>query len=293
MIAPRSSTWVRLLSRLPKSESWLRLRVDQMASITDADLAERAYRQISIGNGITKQTAPARFADLDEVVCRLVGASSRLRVHDVGVSSGITSLELHTRLAAIRELHFFVSDRFARFRVTRSAYGVLIRDANDEVLCGYAGPIYCDPATPRKYVISQLAYRQLLRAPVIEETTLLLFDPGLMALIDSGEVSFIDFDVLATAATAQKFDFVRCMNLLNLSYFTEPQIRQGIVNLASTLAPGAWLQIGRTHTDGSNHATFYVNDDGILRVVDRMGDGSEIEHLVSVPDPAVQAHHLR
>jgi hypothetical protein len=36
-----------------------------------------------------------------------------------------------------------------------------------------------------------------------------------------------------------------------------------------------------------------VNDDGRLRVVDRMGDGSEIEHLVSVPDPAVQAHHLR
>src|SRR5205823_4110252 len=56
------------------------------------------FHSVGLRNGTHKTTAPARLANVDELVCELLRGQTAVTLLDVGISSGITTLELLERL---------------------------------------------------------------------------------------------------------------------------------------------------------------------------------------------------
>ena len=59
-----------------------------------ADLERAFFKSLSLANGTHKTTAPARLKDVDQVLARHAKKGEVIRLLDVGISSGITTLEL-------------------------------------------------------------------------------------------------------------------------------------------------------------------------------------------------------
>ena len=100
--------------------------------------------------------------------------------------------------------------------------------------------------------------------------------------INSLKMDFVEDDLaVPNPAFEKRFDIVRAANILNRGYFPEPKLRSMISNLKSyALGTGALIVINRTHLDGSNHGTvFSLSSDDTLKILERIGDGSEVEGL--------------
>ncbi len=100
MLALGSESLVRKLSKLPYSRKWLRVQMDRLHEFKDEEIIELAYRQFGMASGVTKQTHRGRFDELNESTMRWLRESNALSAHDIGVSSGITSVELHQTIKA-------------------------------------------------------------------------------------------------------------------------------------------------------------------------------------------------
>ena len=83
-------------------------------------------------------------------------------------------------------------------------------------------------------------------------------------------------------AFTHRFDLVRAANVLNKGYFPPDVLAAMIANIARYLrGPGATVFVVRTHEDDSNHGTlFRLGNDGRFRTEWRVGTGSEIEDVV-------------
>src|SRR5262245_45655608 len=70
-------------------------------SVSDHMAMENVFfSSIRLPNGARKTTAAARLADIDRAVCEHLRCNRRVHLLDVGISSGITTLELLSRLEA-------------------------------------------------------------------------------------------------------------------------------------------------------------------------------------------------
>ena len=96
-------------------------------------------------------------------------------------------------------------------------------------------------------------------------------------------VRVIEEDLLAPERPEyrQAFHVVRAANVLNRIYFNEATLTRIADKLKQRLKPGGLLIVCRTTSDGANHASiFECMDESRLRVVHRLGGGSEIEDLL-------------
>ena len=80
--------------------------------------------------------------------------------------------------------------------------------------------------------------------------------------------------------TIQKFDFVRCMNVLNRSYFSDDVLIVGLRNLFHSLHPDGFLLIGRTDAHHVNRASLLKKVDDCLVVLNHFTGGTEIFDLI-------------
>ena len=261
------------------------VRADMLSipAMTNPEIIDSAFSDIDLLSGVSKQTNKDRFASVDEISVRIISSRSLSKIHDVGVSSGITSLELRRQL---REASFdgemFISDKFARFWVNRHGLATDIYDAEHNLVCAYLGPITGDSEDTWKFPLSKLVYRRALKRSFSEgdQREFLLLHPDVLAAIEQGDISFIDFDVFQNERE-NTFDFVRCMNLLNRGYFSTESIENGLKALHISLASGGVMQIGRTHIEGGNHVTFYEKTADGFQPLESVGGGSEIDQLVT------------
>jgi hypothetical protein len=58
------------------------------------------FKSICLPNGTHKTTSPRGLVDVDDLLCELLASNAALHVLDVGISSGVTTLEMLDRLAA-------------------------------------------------------------------------------------------------------------------------------------------------------------------------------------------------
>jgi hypothetical protein len=73
---------------------------------------------------------------------------------------------------------------------------------------------------------------------------------------------------------------LRTMNIFNKSYFSAEQLSEGVSAAFHSLKPGGIWIVGRTlEEDLSNHATFLRRLDTGWEVLERLGNGSEIEEI--------------
>ncbi len=279
--ATRSERLFALVTKIPVLRKLLVYRADAIPELKSAAVRDYVYRAFFTANATSKQTSAGRLADLDRLACSIITEHKLAVIHDVGVSSGVTSLDLYRSLATTGlPLSFHISDKYA---VYGSAGRRLVRiiDAEGAVrelyVCGLLGKrdvSYRFPAT--RFLYWLLANRPV-RGPV---RSFVLFDREVLQHIDASLIRRIDYDVFTTHMP-RSFSFVRCMNLLNLDYFPRESIEPALRNLGESLQEGGVLQIGRTHPDGTSHATFYTRRGTRLEMLQEVGRGTELRELIN------------
>jgi hypothetical protein len=276
----RSEGLFGLVIRIPLLRKFFVYRADAMSELRSAIVRDYVYRAFLTSNATSKQTSAGRFEDLDRVACSIITDHKLGDIHDIGVSSGVTSLELYRALAATGiPLNFHISDKYAVYGST-GRHLVRIVDTDGSVtelyLCGVLGK----HDVTNKFPVTRFLYWLLADRPVGDSVRwFVLFDREVQEHLQRGLIHRIDYDVFTTRMPSA-FSFVRCMNLLNLGYFPHASIETALRNVIESLKEGGVLQIGRTHPNGISHAAFYNKRGTRLELRQEIGKGTELRELI-------------
>lgn len=265
---------------------------DQLVPKDEADF----FTSLRPSYGTPKQTNDDRLADVNR---RMIAHLQRRRaqiatVLDVGVSSGITTVELQCALeeAGFKPdvtgtdlvLNGYIVSPFPGCRVLLDGRGETLQFE----LFGTAINAW---RRRLDYLDGMFAVRSLLhkhcgarakamfsRGETAQHVRLVspraLQRPNLRIVEDDALVPNPKFHA--------RFDLIRAANIMNLRYFDARRLSAIARNLKSYLAgPGSSLLVVRTLGDRDNHGTlFELQRDGRLEPVERFGDGSDVEALV-------------
>ncbi len=267
------------------------------ANFNEADLAAESafFSRLKMRNGTFKLTQVSRFRELEVAFRSIImdRAHSLHQVLDVGVSTGLTTVELA----------HFLKDCGATVQITATDLFVQahIVELFPEVT------VFCDPegwplqyelfGVPIRPWIRRLDYATLAFIPLLLARTML--QPRLCSRIRAGrsdkvqmitrslpehcEIDFIEDDIMSRSEHLRgRFDLVRAANILNTNYFSVDQLKTAIANVHSYLrGPGAMVMVTRTSRTQENNGTlFELKDDGSFAVLGRVRGGSEIESLL-------------
>lgn len=257
-------------------------------------LEKSFFKSISLPNGTHKTTAPNRLADVDQNTFNLLANRNTVRLLDVGISSGITTLELlnyfESRGVEVSGIGVDICVR----AYLQSFLGMdILLDPEGNVL-QVATPLFARgrPHPSQKSLRSKILglgmdliesslARKLLKN-LRRSRALNLVSPR---LLERDNFHVVEHDVaLFKPEWDESFDLVRVANVLNVDYFSPPYIGIILVNLVSWLKKGGLLAICRTNpVDGCNHCSFYSKGEatGRLQHVHRMGHGYELESLIN------------
>jgi hypothetical protein len=254
--------------------------MDAIARLKNAGIRDYVYSRLFTGGGTSKQTAAGRFQDLDAVIVSLAHKDKINVVHDIAVSSGVTSLEL---LSALRgsglPVSLNISDKYASY-VAAGRGLVSIIDADGALVEMYLCGVLAKRDVSKYFVLTRFLYWLLADvARHIPQKPFVLFDPKVIEQIERGSIQHINYDVFDTSMTST-FTFVRCMNLLNLDRFSSSKVADALRNIVASLRIGGVLQIGRTMSDGANMAGFYLKTDRGLKLLREVGNGTELRDLL-------------
>ena len=265
-----------------------------------ADGSLRFLAGLRNANGVWKTTARHRLDDVLPALIRALGSPAEARVLDVGCSSGLSTLELSEALALCGiPAEVIGTDVSLTARLLRDAHGrgmlFLDREHVSQVeLEGWA--LGWPPALSEKllhpirvrraraFMARSLArYREGARGRAAE---LAPRDVPLTVPVPKGRaVRFVQEAVLEPAIR-DRFHAILAANFLNLNYFSADQLRKAVNALRERLVPDGVLCIVRTIENGRNHGTVFRMKGPHPIVLERIGNGSEIEHLVTPPHSA-------
>jgi hypothetical protein len=256
--------------------------MDAIGNLKDPAIRDYVYSRLSAGGGrTTKQTAAGRLRDLDEIVVSLARSGEPNIVHDIGVSSGVTSLDLFSTLQGRKlPVSFYISDKYARYAATGQSI-VRIVDADGALVEMYVARVLAKRDVSKYFFLTRLLYWLFASLGAQNPAKwFLLYDPEVIDRIDRGVMHHVDYDVFETRMPSQ-FTFVRCMNLLNMDRFAPTQIEHALKNIVLSLKDSGVLQVGRTMADGHNTAAFYLKTDKGLRLLKEVGGGTELRDLLT------------
>ncbi|MHC2258102.1 hypothetical protein ACVILK_007794 [Bradyrhizobium embrapense] len=255
------------------------------------------FASIRLRNGTYKTTDHHRLDDLNMLV---IGEWKKLgskpsQIMDVGVSSGISSLEWADALTrADIDAKILATDLCMRGSLVRllPGYEVLL-DRDGKVLQHIVAnrPVRWYLNGPRDFLKGTgfvVAALNTLAGVLLPLTNMreggrdvLLVNPRAR---DDARLSFAEDDILAPnpARLRGRFDAIRVSNLLNHGYFNETQLRRAVSNLRDRLVgAGSFLIVNRTLANGTNHGTlFRLSCANKFEVVAELREGSEIGDIV-------------
>jgi hypothetical protein len=83
------------------------------------------------------------------------------------------------------------------------------------------------------------------------------------------------------SARSPPVDLIRSTNIFNQAYFPPARLTEGARSVWQSLKPGGWWILGRTWREDppASHVSVLEKEPGGFRLVERYGDGSEIEPL--------------
>lgn len=255
------------------------------------------FASIRLRNGTFKTTDHHRLDDLNMLV---IGEWQKLdrkprQIMDVGVSSGISSLEWADALTrAGIDAEILATDLCMRGSLVRLSPGYeVLLDGDGKVLQHILGnrPVRWYLDGPRDFFRGTGFVVAALNAFT---SALLLLTNGRQSGKDvllvnpharhDTRLSFAEDDILAPSPEnlRGRFNAIRVANLLNHGYFDGAQLRRAVDNLKDRLmGAGSFLIVNRTHADGTNHGTiFRLSEANKFEIVAKMRDGSEIEDIV-------------
>jgi hypothetical protein len=238
------------------------------------------FASVYLPNGTRKTTSDHRLDDLNALIATEVPDRRPLRVKDVGISSGQTTLEWLDQLAQAG-----VEAEMTGTDVAINGELILVDDEVRVLVDGKGNPLQWDllgyAVPPRPRIRDRLLYGPIIvrarrRLEGRPRVPIRLLSPRLLARSD---VTAYEEDLLRPIG-GRTWDVVRAANVLNLGYFPADVLRVMVDGITSTLAEGGVLAVCRTELDGTNNATvFRLSADGYA-VAGRLGSGSEIEDIV-------------
>jgi len=254
-------------------------------SLSENDLYDQIFQDINLNNNTYKTTYSGRFRDVDRhAIETYLSVQKHVILHDIAVSSGVTSLELLALLQnSSQDIEFYISDRYSRCYV-KKGFATHIYDAQHNHLQSYFFGLVADRKAPAKAFLSRALYTLL--APFIPQAIeddaelqqVLLYHVDVIRSLQAGRLEEITYDVLRTQII-DKFTYVRAMNILNRQYFDDASLATAIRNIVKSMKEDAILQVGRTH-DGVNDVSFFRKQDQMLHWIEDINAGSEIKQLI-------------
>ena len=232
-------------------------------------------------NNTFKQTNTGRFLDLDKISVNYVNNNDI--VHDVAVSSGVTSLELYNNLKKNKlNFNMCISDKYSKVNVCGDSI-TKVYDSEGKLLFGYFFNIYCCQfgQCNKIFIISSILFEFLKLFKPSKCQELMLFNPHVIESITNNEIKNIEYDIFENTHV-NEFNFVRCMNIFNRAYFSDEKIREGLQNVKNSIKENGYLLIGRTLEDGTekNIATIFQKKGDDLLLVQKINGGTDIYDLI-------------
>lgn len=271
-----------VLRSIPVVRKFVVFNIYELEKIEDDALRCAAISTISTSNDTMKTTCVGRFSDLNNLVLELLSNKELCIIHDVAISSGITSVELYEYLSSKKQ-HFemYTSDKFSTFNV-QGNYFCKICDHDFNPSSYYLMGVYFGPALSWKFFVSKYFYSFLKLFKFDKDREykeISVFSKKMVCLLKDGKMTHIEYDIFESKLF-DKFNFVRCMNVLNKAYFEDDLILSGIANIFFSLKNGGLLQIGRTDDYGINNVSFYRRSGTQLELQEIVNSGSELHNLI-------------
>lgn len=249
------------------------------------------FHSVCLRNGTHKTTAPARLVEVDEIVCETLQGRSAVSLLDVGISSGVTTLELLERLDRTGASVSGVGVDICVRGYLTSCLGVdVLYDSHGSVL-QVATPLF---ARGRPHHTLRSLPNRLLRAGIsaletrIVRRTLFRSSRGRpIDLVTSrlgsrDRFAVVEHDIAVPRPEwSAAFNLIRVANVFNLDYFTREVIHDMTRTLLTYLQPGGLLVLARTRGDGTNHGSIYRGDGSPARLhrIRQFGDGHDLDSL--------------
>jgi hypothetical protein len=267
----------------------------------------RVFEDVSFtlftSNGTARTTFRERFHDVDAVAMRwieqLISAGIELRVQDRAASHGLTSLEWARQLFRVfPRLEFEASDTLLYLiELSLAAGGTYILEPNGEPLQYIKPPFVVSIRHPEpwrypvnRFIAARARRRfQRLRLPAgwMESAGSAGYQVGKISCIHPEVRLFMQQDPRFRFRERSVFEHalaschvLRTMNILNRAYFSTRQLAEGVNAAFHSVKPGGLWIVGRTlEQDFSNHVTVFRRREHGWEVLERIGDGWEMEAL--------------
>jgi hypothetical protein len=273
---------------------------------------------MALANGTFKTTYPNRLDYINKAflphLLSIVGRP--IWIMDVGASSGTSTIEWYSYLSRSgidcditgSDLTIYVS--LLTFRFTSKVAALVDRTGNilhfDLFGVGWSpqSSRECPHGHILRIFLKQAADRGLTTlfraASMIDSNpaplkaawttpgrgSLLKYQPIALlsrSFVKNDRLRMIEDDLLSENAPelCRAFDVIRAANILNLVYFPIQLIGRILATLKQRLKEGGLLIVARTELSGENNASIFRRSNNQLCLVDRFGNGSEIEPVVS------------
>lgn len=262
------------------------------------EMEETFFTSLMTGNKTYKTTFHARFADINrDLVDELRSGRMRAsRVLDIGISSGISTLELYEDLQLREHAAEVVGTDILVDALLMRVYpgcDVMVDASGFPLRFDVFGRGMAPWVRQTDYRTGLFLVRKLTNVALTREARRILsgtrdarverielVTPRLLA--HDGIVVCADDISQYNPAFASRFDFVRAANVLNEGYFPQSVLRTMMGNIKKYLnGSGSSLLVVRTHEDRVNHGTWFrLGETHQFEVGRRFGAGSEIENLV-------------
>jgi hypothetical protein len=249
----------------------------------DPELQEKFFGLLRLPNGTWKTTYPRRLDDVNQQLLELLPRDRRLELMDVGISSGVSTLEWTEQLAAAGIAHRLTAADLVVEGLLVSwgkSLAVLFDESGRVPLLLEAGPVM-RPAL-RDRALERAAWRllgPLLRffASAGRRRPVPLVVPELRA---REEIELVQDDITVPGRFAGRFDVIRAANLVQPAYFDEETMQRILVNLHERLRDGGLLVLCRTTAEQNNRATIFRRRGERFLAEASLNGGSEVSELV-------------
>jgi len=264
------------------------------------------FRRVVLPNGTFKTTLAHRLDDLNQAVLPYIAriVERPVKIMDVGVSSGVSTLEWHDQLLAER-----IACNITGTDLIIDASLVSLAPQLSALIDGKRNILHLDilgrgapPVAEGLQGIFAGIVRMLFRGAMLVDShlpplqgrvreaaqgRLLMCEP--VALLSKRfaqreSLCLLEEDLQAPERPEFKgaFHVVRAANILIRTYFSDNALAQIIKKLRERLKPNSLLIVCRTDKDGANHATiFEFTAESTFRVLLRLGDGCEVEEFLT------------
>jgi hypothetical protein len=303
----------RLSNFLTKDHVSLQLlRTSVPATPREVALFEAIMQQMRLASGVYRTTFRGRLRDLDRFVLELLGRryarQTTFEVHDWAASDCLTSSEWAESLfEQFPNAYLHASDLtlfLLEVDFPNGAAFILERDGEPLQYLRPPFVIRLNPPEPKSLVVNRLLSHQARAKLASMQARLSIPADWLdssseaftVAPFQVRRISVVHPDAEALRSRDPRFsierhsvfaplpqpvDIIRSMNIFNKTYFSTERLTEGAQAVWRSLKPGGWWIVGRTWREDppAHHVSILEKKLGGFQLVERYGDGSEIESL--------------